>query len=133
MRRAAKLAIVLLLVAAGGALALIGVAPQELKSVATLVDDPEPWIGRDVGLKATVREGSLVRANGTVAFDVVGDHRVLPVRWASHHAVPEHDAGGTLEGRTVVVEGRLARDGAGALVFLAHDMQVGCASKYEPA
>lgn len=132
MRKAAKLALAILVLTAGGAIAFAGAAPEAYKTVGELTADPARFDGKVVDLKASVLTGSLVRGNGTVTFAVGEDGKRLPVEWASEKPIPEHEAGGTIEGRSVVVTGTLARSADGALVFLATDMQVGCASKYEP-
>lgn len=131
MRRVAKLAVVVALVAAGGALALVGALPEGLRSVSDLAADPARFEGREVELKATVLEGSLDR-NATPMRFLVGDgSAVLEVRWDPALPLPDHEAGGTIEGKNVVVHGVLRREGD-AIFLLANDMQVGCASKYEP-
>lgn len=132
MRKAAKLALLVLLVAAGGALAFAGAMPEAYEGVGALVDDPARFEGREVGVKATVVEGSLDRAAEPIRFLVADGSRTLEVRWDPAHPLPDHEAGGTIEGRNVVVHGTLLRDGTGTLYLLAHEMQVGCASKYRP-
>lgn len=132
MNKRAKLAIVLLVVAAGGALAFAGAAPQAMRTASDLAQSPDDFSGTTVQLKAAVRAGSVERGNGTFAFVVEDDASALRVEWASAKPLPEHEAGGSIEGRVVVLTGALARDDAG-WVFRATDMQVGCASKYEPA
>lgn len=132
MKKGAKVALLLLLVGAGGALAYAGAMPEGYESVGAVVDDPAAYEGREVGLKATVVPGSLDRAAEPVRFLVADGARTLEVRWDPAHPLPDHEAGGTIEGKNVVVHGTLARDGTGAPYLLAHEMQVGCASKYRP-
>ena len=132
MKKAARLAVLVALVAAGGALAWAGAMPQGFESVGAVVAQPAAYEGREVGLKATVVEGSLDRASEPVRFLVADGERLLEVRWDPAVPLPDHEAGGTIEGKNVVVHGVLMRDDAGAPYLLAHEMQVGCASKYRP-
>lgn len=132
MKKAARLGILLALVAAGGALAWAGAMPQGFESVGAVVADPAAYDGREVGVKATVVEGTLDRASEPVRFLIADGARVLEVRWDPAHPLPDHEAGGTIEGKNVVVHGTVLRDEAGAPYLLAHEMQVGCASKYRP-
>lgn len=133
MKKAARLGILVLLVAAGGALAWAGAMPQGYESVGAIVADPAAYEGREVGLKATVVEGTLERATEPIRFLAADGDRVLEVRWDPAHPLPDHEAGGTIEGKNVVVHGTLLRDPeTGAPYLLAHEMQVGCASKYRP-
>ena len=132
MKKGAKVLLLLLLVGAGGALAYAGAMPEGYESVGALVADPASYEGREVGLKATVVPGTLERAAEPVRFLVADGARSLEVRWDPAHPLPDHEAGGTIEGRNVVVHGVLLRDEAGVPYLLAHGMQVGCASKYRP-
>ena len=77
-------------------------------------------------------DGSLQRAATPVTFQIADGARSLEVRWDPAHPLPDHEAGGTIEGKNVVVRGVLAAD-AGGTYLLAHEMIVGCASKYRPA
>lgn len=132
MRKRAKLALVLVLLAAGAALAFVGATPAAYRTVGDLAADPTSYAGRSVDVKANVLAGSVDRSNGTFAFAINDERATLPVVWDSMKPLPEHEAGGSIEGRTVVLRGTLAeRDGR--WVLLAEEMQVGCASKYEPA
>jgi cytochrome c-type biogenesis protein CcmE len=128
MRRAARLGIVVALVAAGGALAFAGAAPEGYKSVGDVLDDPAAFEGREVELKATVVEGSLQRGAEELSFRVADGERSMLVRWDPAVPIPDHEAGGTIEGKNVVLHGHL-HEGA----FVAHEMIVGCASKYRAA
>lgn len=130
MDRRLKLGILLGLLAAGGALAFAGAAPQGYASVGQVLDAPEA--GREYHLKASVLEGSLDRASTPISFELVEGARTLEVRWDPAHPIPDHEAGGTIEGKNVIVRGTLAREGD-AYFLLAHEMTVGCASKYRPA
>jgi cytochrome c-type biogenesis protein CcmE len=132
VRKAAKLVLLVLLVGAGGALAFAGAMPEAYAGVGAVVDDPAAFEGREVGLKATVVPGTLDRAAEPVRFLVADGARTLEVRWDPAHPLPDHEAGGTIEGRNVVVHGTLARDESGVPYLIAHEMQVGCASKYRP-
>lgn len=132
MNKAARLGILLLLVVAGGALAFAGAAPQGYKGVADVRADPDGWAGKEVELKGTVAEGSLVRDATPVTFLLLDGGETLQVRWDPAHPLPDHEAGGTIEGKNVVVHGTVVLDDSGLFV-LAHDMQVGCASKYRAA
>ncbi len=131
MKRAAKLALVLAAVAAGAAIVLVGARPEAYRSAGDLAADPAAFEGKAVQLKTTVRPGSLDRNATPLSFVVEDDAGALRVAWAGIAPPPEHEAGGSLDGRTVVLRGALVRDGE-AWVFRATEMQVGCASKYEP-
>lgn len=131
MKKRAKLALVLLVAAAGGLIAFAGAQPEGYKSVRDLAASPESFDGREVQVKASVAVGSLTR--DPLAFALEEGTTRLRVEWASPKPIPEHEAGGTVEGRNVVVTGALARGADGDWVLRATDMQVGCASKYEPA
>lgn len=148
MRKGAKLAIVLALVAAGGALAYAGAAPEGYLGAAAIAADPRAFEGREVELKASVVEGSLRRAvcdTARSSADACGrdalpvtfllddGQATLPVRWDPATPLPDHEAGGTIEGKNVVVHGVVRVDEAGAPYLAAHEMQVGCASKYRAA
>lgn len=131
MRRALKLGLLLGVLAAGGALAFAGAAPQGYASVAQVLDAPA--VGEEYHLKASVLEGSLDRNATPVTFALVEGAQTLEVRWDPAHPIPDHEAGGTIEGKNVVVRGTLERDAAGTLYLAAREMTVGCASKYRPA
>lgn len=131
MRKGPKIALVVLLVAAGGALAFAGTLPEAMRSVGDVVRDPEAFEGRDIELKATVVEGSLARNATPLTFLISDGGDVLEVRWNPALPLPDHEAGGTIEGKNVVVHGTVLRDATGPYL-LASDMQVGCASKYRP-
>lgn len=131
MKKGAKLLLLLLLVGAGGALAYAGAMPEGYQAVGDVVLDPARWQGREVGLKATIVPGTLDRAAEPVRFLVGDGAHTLEVRWDPARPLPDHEAGGTIEGRNVVVHGVLMEDENGPFL-LARDMQVGCASKYRP-
>jgi hypothetical protein len=46
--------------------------------------------------------------------------------------LPDHEAGGTIEGKNVIVKGVVVQ-GADGPRLLAREMKVGCASKYRAA
>lgn len=133
MHAGAKLAVVVVLVASGGALAFAGAAPEGYATVGDVWRDPAAFEAREFELKATVVEGSLDRGASPVTFRVTDGVFDLAVAWDPAAPLPDHEAGGTIEGRSVVVHGTLARTHEGDLVIHAHDMQVGCASKYRAA
>lgn len=132
MKASGKVAVALVFVAAGSALAFVGAAPEAYRGVGDVARDPADFGGREILVKAVVAPGSVDRAGDAIVFRLEEPDASLPVRWAGARPIPEHEAGGTIEGRTVVVRGTLTLvDGAWTLV--ATDMQVGCASKYEAA
>lgn len=124
-----KLLIVLGVVAVGVAIAYVGSLPEGFKTVSEVVEHAHVYEGRVVELKATVKPGSLNETEGAFRFAVTDDVTTLPVLWTK--PIPNHEAGGTIEGRTVNLKGTLTRDPVLGLVFHAEDMTVGCASKYE--
>ena len=135
MPRGAKLAGLLALFAAGAALAFAGSAPQGLHSVDEVISHGAALEGERVDIKASVLEGSLVRGrdNTSLSFVATSGAASLDVRWDARMPIPEHEAGGTIEGRNIVVSGQVRRDPTtGTLYLWADDMQVGCASKYRP-
>lgn len=131
VRKSLRLGILLGVLVAGGALAFAGAQPQGYASVAQVLDAPEE--GQELDVKASVVEGSLRRDATPVTFQIADGARTLEVRWDPAHPLPDHEAGGTIEGKNVVVRGTLERDADGTLYLLAHEMTVGCASKYRPA
>lgn len=131
MNRGLRLGVLLGVLALGAALAFAGAQPQGYASVAQVLDEPE--VGRTYDLKASVLEGSLVRNATPITFQLVEGARTLEVRWDPAHPLPDHEAGGTIEGKNVVVRGVLQRDHGGTWYLLANEMTVGCASKYRPA
>lgn len=133
MKKGAKLLVLVLLIGAGGALAFAGAMPEGYESVDDVLANPAAYDNREVGLKATIVEGSLDRAADPVRFLIADGANALPVRWDPAHPLPDHEAGGTIEGKNVVVHGLILLDENGAPYLLAHEMQVGCASKYRPA
>jgi cytochrome c-type biogenesis protein CcmE len=130
VRKGTKLLLVVGLVAAGGALAFAGAAPEGYAGVATIAADPAAFDGTEVEVKASVVEGSLDR--DALRFLVDDGRGALPVRWDPARPLPDHEAGGTIEGKNVVVKGVVVLED-GAPVLHATDMQVGCASKYRAA
>jgi cytochrome c-type biogenesis protein CcmE len=132
VKKGARLLVVLAFLGAGAALAFAGAAPEGYKSVGDVARDPQAWAGRDVELKATIVPGSLDRGNGTVTFLAADGAHELLVRWDPALPLPEHEAGGSLDGKSVVVSGVVGLGDEGPFL-LARDMKVGCASKYEAA
>lgn len=133
MRPGAKLLIVAALVAAGGALALVGAAPEGYAATSAIVEDPAAFEGTEVEVKAAVVEGSLQRGALPVTFLLDDGRAVLPVRWDPARPLPDEETGGTIEGKNVVVRGTVLLDERGAPYLMAHGMQVGCVSKYQAA
>ena len=131
VKPAVRIGILVAVLVAGGALAFAGAQPQGFLTVAQVVDDPEAHRGRALDVKASVVEGSLVRNATPITFEIADGARVLQVRWDPAHPLPDHEAGGTIEGKSVVVRGELVTDASGTYL-LAHEMTVGCASKYRP-
>ena len=129
MRRRTRLALLLALAAAGGALAFAGALPSGYATVGDVVAGAAGHHG-SVTVKAVVLEGSVERDGEPVRFVLTDGVSRIVVIW--DHTLPEHEAGGSLEGRTVVVTGTVA-ELEGEKVLLGTDMQVGCASKYERA
>lgn len=129
-RSTRKVLVVLGLVAAGGLLAFAGAAPEGYASAADVAADPAAFVGQDLEVKATVVEGSLDRDAVPLTFLVDDGRATLRVRWDPARPLPDHEAGGTIEGKNVVVHGTVMQDASGAAYLLAHEMQVGCASKY---
>jgi cytochrome c-type biogenesis protein CcmE len=132
VKKAWKLAIVLGLVVGGATLAFAGASPAALKGVTDVARDPAALAGKEIQVKATIAAGSVNRTASPLTFAIEEPGARFPVVWTSPKPIPEEEAGGTIEGRTVVVKGIVAQQG-GQWVLLASDMQVGCASKYEPA
>jgi len=132
VRKAVKLGILLALVVAGGALAYAGARPSGFLGVEDVVADPAAHAGRELELKGTIVEGSLNRSATGVSFTLADGHAQLPVQWDPSQPLPDHEAGGTIEGKNVVVTGSLVSDASG-VHLLATKMSVGCASKYRPA
>lgn len=131
VRKAARLGLLLALVVAGGALALAGALPEGYRGVGDVLRESAALEGREVEIKGTVVEGSLVRDVQPVRFLVGDGGATIDVRWDPALPLPDHEAGGTIEGKNVVVRGVLAMED-GVPYVLAQDMQVGCASKYRP-
>lgn len=132
--RRARLLVVLALVGAGGALAFAGAAPEGYLGAASIAADPGAFEGEEVELKASVVEGSLRRDAMPMTFLVDDGRATLEVRWDPARPVPDHEAGGTIEGKNVILHGTVRVDPETGLAYLeAHEMQVGCASKYRAA
>lgn len=129
MRRGLRLALLLAALAAGGAIAFAGAQPEGYLTVAQALDAPREG---DVHVKGSIVEGSVVRDGATVTFLVADGARTIEVRWDAARPIPDQEAGGTIEGKNVVIVGTLVRDD-GEPYLLAHEMTVGCASKYRPA
>lgn len=133
MKKSVKLLVVLAVLAAGATLAFVGAAPAGYKNVSDVVTDPG-LVGHSVELKASVVEGSVTRNATPVTFRIADASHTVAVRWDPAMPLPDQEAGGTIEGKNVVVTGTLERDAStGELYVLASGMQVGCASKYRAA
>lgn len=132
MRREIRILLLVGVLLSGGALAFAGAQPEGYLTVAQVVDDPGAHDG-EVHLKGSIVEGSLERDALPVRFLVADGARTLEVRWDPALPLPDHEAGGTIEGKNVVVRGHVMRTDEGRLFLLAHEMTVGCASKYRPA
>ena len=130
VKKAWRLGILVALLSAGGALAFAGAAPEGYLGVSQVLDGA--YDGREIEVKASVLEGSLVRNGTPVTFALVEDARTLEVRWDPASPLPDAEVGGTIEGKNVVVRGTLARGDDGAPYLAAREMIVGCASKYQP-
>jgi len=128
VRKRAKILVVLLLVVAGGALAYAGAAPEGYKNVSD-VQDPA-LAGKTVEVKASVVPGSVERNSTPLTFRIADGSREMPVRWDPAVPLPDQEAGGTIEGKNVVVRGVVGFDADGRAFLLASEMKVGCASKY---
>lgn len=131
MKRGLRIGLLVGVLLAGGLLAFAGAQPQGFLTVAQVAEDPLAFMGRDVDVKATVVEGSLVRNATPVRFEIADGAHALEVRWDPARPLPDHEAGGTIEGKSIVVKGRIVTDPTGTYL-LAHEMTVGCASKYRP-
>lgn len=132
MNQGAKVGILLLLVVAGGALAYAGSRPEGYQGVADVVASPASFAGKEVQLKATIVEGSVNRTASPITFVIEDGHARLPVAWDPRTPLPDQEAGGTIEGKNVVVTGTVVTDAAGTRL-VASALSVGCASKYRPA
>jgi len=132
VHQGAKVGLLLLLVVAGGALAYAGSRPEGYQGVGDVVANPAAFAGKDLQLKATVVEGSVNRTGAPITFVIEDGHARLPVQWDPQKPLPDQEAGGTIEGKNVVVTGYVVSDAAGAHL-VARDLSVGCASKYRPA
>jgi cytochrome c-type biogenesis protein CcmE len=132
VNKGAKVAILLLLVVAGGALAYAGSRPEGYQGVGDVVANPAAFAGKEVQLKASVVPGSVNRTGSPITFLIEDGHAQLPVEWDPRKPLPDQEAGGTIEGKNVVVTGVLVTD-AGGTRLRATDVSVGCASKYRPA
>ena len=128
MNKRTKLLIVLALVLAGATLAYAGAAPEGYAGVADVARDPTAFEGKGVQLKASV--ASVDRANGT--FVLADGNTVLAAKWDPRVPFPDEEAGGSIVGKNVLVSGVMSTEN-GSPVLLAHDMKVGCASKYRAA
>jgi cytochrome c-type biogenesis protein CcmE len=132
MRPRTRVLLLVGVVAVGGLLAFAGARPQGFLSVAAVTAQPMAYEGRELQLKGTVIEGTFDRSATAPAFLLSDGQGTIEVRWDPSRPIPDHEAGGTIEGKNVVVKGTLARD-ANGLHLLATEMQVGCASKYRAA
>lgn len=132
MKRGLRIGILVGVLLAGAALAFAGAQPQGFLTVGQALDDPLGHSGKEIDVKASVVEGSLVRNATPMRFLLEDGARTLEVRWDPAQPLPDSEMGGTIEGKSVVVRGVLIREGD-AFFLQAHEMMVGCASKYQPA
>jgi cytochrome c-type biogenesis protein CcmE len=132
MKQAAKVALLLALVLAGAALAYAGSRPEGYQGVEAVVANPAAFAGHDVELKATIVEGSVNRTGDPITFLVADGNAQLLVHWDPATPLPDQEAGGTIEGKNVVVTGFVVTDPSGTHL-VARDLKVGCASKYRAA
>lgn len=132
VQKALRLGILVAILMAGGALAFAGAMPEGYRGVGEVAGEPQRFQGKTIDVKASVLEGSLRRDATPMTFLLVEGAQTLEVRWDPAHPIPDHEAGGTIEGKNVVVHGTLVRDGDNYFLA-AHEMTVGCASKYRPA
>lgn len=126
--RRTRVLVLLAFALAGAGLAFAGAMPEGYATVGDVVAGAAHGPADRVTIKASVLEGSLATdANGTrfVLTDGASD---LPVVWKK--ALPDHETGGSIEGRTVVLTGAVVME-EGRPVLHGETMQVGCASKYE--
>ena len=131
--RALKIVFLLGLVLAGGALAYAGAQPEGFHSVGEVARAPASFAGKEVDLKASVVEGSIQRNATATTFRIADGTDTLLVRWDPTRPLPDQEAGGTIEGKNVVVKGLLKTGADGVAYVESSEMQVGCASKYRPA
>lgn len=127
MRRLAKLLVALLVVGASVAVVLWNstaeTAPPAL-SVADAKRNAAPLEGRDVTVRGSVVEGTIVMDGGRVAAFVMGD---IAEKISVHYNRTPPDNFGSKE---VVVHGSLHVGSDGVPWLEATTIQVGCASKY---
>lgn len=127
MRKQTRLLLLLGVGLAGAGIAVAGVMPQGFASVSDVAAQPERFAHHEVHVKAIVAEGSIERGDGQLSrFAVTDTVATLPVEYRG--SLPDMFAGG----KTVVVSGVLEQRPEGP-VLVAHTLQGGCASKYEPA
>lgn len=127
MRKQTRLLLLLGVGLAGAGIAVAGVIPQGFASVSDVAAQPERFAHGEVHVKAIVADGSIERGDGQLARFAVTD-TVATLRVEYRGSLPEMFAGG----KTVVVSGVLEHRPDGP-VLVAHTLQGGCASKYEPA
>lgn len=128
MLRTTRLLLLIGVVLVGGLLAFAGARPQGFLPVA----DAGARVGETVQLKGTVLEGTLDRTAAAPEFLLSDGAGAIEVRWDPAYPIPDHEAGGTIEGKNVVLKGTILRSDTG-LYVMASEMQVGCASKYRAA
>lgn len=126
MRRRTRVLLLLATGLAGAGIAVAGVLPQGFVSVSEVAADPGGWTRREVHVKAIVAPDSVERSPEASRFAITDSVATLPVEYRG--SLPESFG----DGRTVVVSGVLEHRASGH-VLVAHSIQGGCASKYEPA
>ncbi|HVL86923.1 MAG TPA: cytochrome c maturation protein CcmE [Candidatus Thermoplasmatota archaeon] len=125
MRRRAKVLLLVGLAAAGGVVAFAGAIPEGFQTVSAIVSDPPSYVGREVHIKAIVAAVPFETGPHGATFSITDEISTLRVRWPG--SLPDAFEAG----RTVVVAGVLVEED-GSPVLHAHDIQGGCASRYEP-
>ena len=129
MARRGRVLVLLAFALAGAGLAFAGAMPESYATVGDVVAGSAHGHGGRVTVKAAVLEGSLERGNVT-RFVLTDGASHLAVAWTK--ALPDHETGGSIEGKMVVLSGTVVLED-GRPVLHGESMQVGCASKYERA
>lgn len=127
MHPRAKLLTTLLILAAAAALILWNARAQAAPPALGVSDakrQAEQHLGREVSVRGSVVEGSILQEGSTVLSFVLADgsERLL----VRYNQTPPDNFGV----KEVVVRGVLAQDAQSAIVLHATAIQVGCSSKY---
>lgn len=128
MARRGRVFVLLAFAFAGAGLAFAGAMPEAYATVGDVVAGAAHGHADRVTIKASVLEGSLAKDGNATRFTLTDGASELPVVWT--RAMPDHETGGSIEGKTVVITGAVALVD-GRPVLMGETMQVGCASKYE--